>query len=65
MKYHPAVEDMIARRMKNTGETRAEAIAAIKEVKRQIDGGELVCDVVDDNGKVVGYRDAKGYHEYN
>lgn len=57
-----ALEGMVTRRCKNTGETREVAAKAIARVLTELAEGRLVLDVVDDDGVVTGVRDAHGYH---
>jgi len=58
-----ALEEVITRRIANTGETRAEARAAILKITDDLNAGRIELEVFDDgSGLVIGRRDKDGYH---
>ena len=58
-----AIEEIVTRRIANgTGETRAEARAAILKVTEDLNAGRIALEVFDDEGFVIGRRDKDGFH---
>jgi hypothetical protein len=57
-----ALQDIITRRVANTGETREEARAEILKVTADLNAGRIALEVFDDEGFVIGRRDKDGYH---
>lgn len=58
------IEDMVLRRMKNTGETREQAtegvLAGLQKIRATLESGGSY-DVFDDDGRIVGTQDAKSF----
>jgi hypothetical protein len=56
------LEEVITRRIANTGETRDEARSAILKLTERLNRGEMVLDVRNfETGEHLGYRDENGF----
>lgn len=57
-----ALEEIISRRIANTGETREQAREVITRVTDALNAGHIELEVFDKSGVVIGKRDKDGYH---